>query len=259
MQSKNPVTIVSCFYAIPENQKRSLHNYAIWLGYFLKYIQLPLVFYSDGDMYNVIKCILEESKNGGWKLIKKPLEELEYGDESWMNYWRSCVKGGMNGRVNSPHVFQIWANKLTFLEEVSTENPFDSEYFYWCDSCCWRDEAFTENYLSSWKLPLTPGFHCAWIGEYSQNLKPLDILLNGKNPTIAGGVIGGDKSMLSFIKLAFQYTYIIAKKYMLVDLNDQHILAASTIGVKGVHYWFCKEYKLPEGGDPWFLFQYLIR
>lgn len=252
------VTIVTAFYIIPENRKRRLEDYCYWISLFLNYIQYPIVFYSDGPIADTIDSLKKQSQpNAPWLLIKRPLESLEFQGPDWETYWTDCCNKRTNGNVNSPNVYRIWANKLILLDEVCKKNPFNTKHFYWCDSACWRNEEFASLVGKSWKLPLTPGFHCTWLDNLHTFQSSEEILLQGNKPTIAGAIYGGTSETIGEIKKRFCLFYEAARRHNLLDLNDQGILAATVLNMKNVHHWNAKDYPIVQYGDPWFLFQYL--
>jgi hypothetical protein len=253
------VTIVSCFYLIPENEKRGTHDYCYWLSIFLNYIRHPIVFFSDGAMADTIDSLKRIAHpNAPWKLIRRPLEKLAFQTPEWEEYWKRCCEKGTNGKVKSPNVYRIWANKLYLLDEVAKENPFNTKHFYWCDGACWRNEDLAKVAGPIWQLPLSPGFHCTWIKKRDEFNKPEEILLEGATGTIAGGIFGGTADTIPHIKEKFTLYYEAARRHNLIDLNDQGILAAAVWNEKDVYKWNSEDYPIYEGGDSWFLFQYLF-
>ena len=252
------ITIVSCFYIIPENKKRRLEDYCYWLSLFLNYIPYPIVFFSDGAIADTIDSLKQTSQpNAPWICIRRPLESLEFQGLEWDTYWSDCCKKGTNGKVNSPNVYRIWANKLILLEEVSKKNPFHTSHFYWCDAACWRNEEFASVIGRNWKLPLTPGFHCTWLDNLHTFQSSEEILLQGNMPTIAGAIFGGTSETIELVKKRFCLMYEAARRHSLLDLNDQGVLAASVFNMPNIHNWEAKKYPVIPYGDPWFLFQYL--
>jgi hypothetical protein len=223
------ITIVSCFYYIPENQKRTIEEYLYWMNNFLKYVDHPMVFFSDGQIADEIeKFRLSQLPKVPFQLIRKPLEELKFGEKDWIDYWSLCCKEGANGAVNSPNVYRIWTNKLWFLSEVIEKNPFNTNTFYWCDAGCWRNEEIARTYGPSWALPEKEGFHVSWLDNFG-SLTPEEILVKPNTVTLAAGLIGGSPKQILLVKDVYEKIYKKAKEINLTHINDQHILASALI------------------------------
>jgi hypothetical protein len=223
------ITIVSCFYYIPENQKRTIEEYMSWLTLFLLYVDYPMVIYSYGEAADVIeKFRLTHHPNIPFQLIRRPLEELAFGGESWMTYWKNCCDEGANGPVHSPYVYRIWANKLTFVSEVIEKNPFGTDYFYWCDAGCWRNEEIARTYGASWALPEKEGFHVSWLDNFG-TLTPNEILTRKNTVTLAAGLFGGSPKEIKLVKEVYEKIYEAVKQKNITHLVDQNVLAATLI------------------------------
>ncbi len=133
--SKWPVTIVTCFYKIPGNTKRSLKQYRDWMANFFE-IRTPKVIFTDRETYrdfftsrtagNVRYVFVDWQKFLCWGLYDKFVESAD--DEA---KWRLNM---------------LWNEKIHFVRRAIGLNLYGSEFFVWTDIGCFRDSRYNRFY-----------------------------------------------------------------------------------------------------------------
>ena len=191
--------------------KHSLGEYMSWIQNFLKYVDTPIVMFSDGEiMEHLIKMREEAGLSNKFCLIQKPFESLKFSSPEWIASWEKQVSMSSYSHIHNHELFRTWANKAFFVEEAMEQNPFQSDLFVWCDAGCWRDELSARICGPSWPLPekITPKrLHILamssvdpWIEKVATlpqeitHKKLVETLNTSNTLTIGGTILLGDKA-----------------------------------------------------------------
>jgi hypothetical protein len=273
MTSSYPTTIVSCYYHIPGNTKRTPQQYKAWIHNFLTTCQTPIVMFSDGPEALDLDA-LRKLTGYPWLLIKKPINTLSYTTKEDMDYWNWCYEHDPFQHVHKPQMFIFWANKAQLVKEVILQNPFQSTHFFWCDAGCWRDKQLTSVYAPHWPLAskLPDRALLTWVDKYELLQKATEGFTTLEDYalcdtfrhrcTVGGGIFGGPATAM--ILFADCYTtllrlYQVNKKF---GADDQALMASVALYLerKGLALNLpC--YTTPpdiQGADNWFALQYLL-
>jgi hypothetical protein len=205
---KSQVTIVSCYYPL-KCSKHLIEEYTSWIKNFLFYIDTPIVMFSEGE---TLKWLCKMRDDAGlidsFFPIQKPFSDLEFSSEEWLKIWEYQNSLGSWKDQAFQEVYRIWANKSFFVKEAIEKDPFESDYFVWCDAGCWRNpdtaKIFGHNWPSIKALQpnrillltikdLIPYLHKL---KYS-DIKTIDDLVikipTNKEITVGGTILSGDK------------------------------------------------------------------
>jgi len=135
-------TVVTAYY--PIKSKFSIERYMEWASTFLK-IQSPIVLFTEGSM---VESILQRRGNLPIHIITLPFEELD----TWQLYqdkWREHVHLDPEQHIHSPELYAVWAQKAFFVERAIHQNPFKTDFFFWCDIGAFRDPYVSSIILES--------------------------------------------------------------------------------------------------------------
>ncbi len=242
-------TIVSCYYQLRQS-KHSPDEYMSWITNFLVNIDTPIVMFSDGPIYDFL-CDIRKQAGLFDKFypVRKPLSELEFSSPEWIEIWTKQVEKSNYKHLHNQELFRIWANKSFFVCEAIEVNPFQSDYFVWCDAGCWRDPRVAKVYGKGW--PSTVGFKAGCLTLLAMdNLLPLlkqldepgiqtleDIVL--KIPTycrvtVGGTILAGDKKAWQKWTPLFKDVLDIFIKNGLFAGDDQAVITSTILGLSKI-------------------------
>jgi hypothetical protein len=264
-------TIVSCYYLIPNNKKRSIPDYMTWITNFLTFCDTPIVMFSDGPIADEMDRIRHATFPSKWLLIRRPLDQLHFSSPEHMTYFAALETHAPRGITAD--VVKIWMNKTMFLNEVTTKNPFNTNSFLWCDAGCWRNASLASRYAPGWPRNPPSALSMTWVDTLAEvraitrQGRPASLedcvkrysLVHGK-PSVAGAIFGGSAEALQALADVFpKILDILMKSKIYVD-GDQEILAFSAIWLEQLIPvdLYDKFRHMPEGTDEWFLFQTIL-
>lgn len=212
-QDERP-TVVTAYYQIPS--KFGHEQYIEWAKNFLT-MPFDLVVFTDHEN---AKWIKEARGNLPMVLVEKTMEEFYH--YKYLAEYKEMAKQDIN-KKHSPELYMIWAEKLKFVKEAISLNPYKAKYYVWCDigvfrKLQYRDESFPSA-MYMWQDHMLFGL----INEFS----PKDIesgILDPEKDRIQGTMMMGDKQ-------AWRVYNVIWDK-MLADLiakkepvgKDQHVM-----------------------------------
>lgn len=134
-------TLVTAFY--PIRSKFSTEQYLEWAQRFMQ-LNAPIVLFTEPhlvDQFRAMRPFLP------LHVVAQPFEKLymwnQYADE-----WRKQHTVDHEAAYHTPELYAIWAQKSVFVEQAIAENPFNTEYFYWCDIGAFRDPAVSAQILT---------------------------------------------------------------------------------------------------------------
>jgi hypothetical protein len=262
IESPRKVTLVTAFY--PIKSKFPTDQYMKWATNFMK-LQAPIVMFTTPELVKVFKQLRNDT--GPLYIIAKPFEELD----SWVLYrdeWVAHHAMDHEKEYHTPELYAVWAQKAFFVEQVATLNPYETDYFFWCDIGAFRGESvekrILERFPSATNLPrdrillsainpLTAEdqiLHADGIrGEFSRVNK------------IVGGLWGGGKDACIRWKAAYEQMlirYFAANRFAGKDqsvmlsafLQDPGLATVVRCNVSDIDTWFYLEYLLSDIGIP---------
>ena len=262
-------TIVSCYYLLPNNKKRSIESYITWISNFLTHCDTPIVMFSDGPIADEMDRIRKAKFPNNWLLIRRPLDQLHFSSPEYMSYFAALETHAPRGITAD--VVKIWMNKTMFLNEVTTKNPFNTNSFLWCDAGCWRNPSVAAKYAPGWPRNPPSALSMTWIDSLAEvraitgQPKSLEecvkrySLVHGR-PSVAGAIFGGSANSLQALADVFPKVLDILMKSKIYVDGDQEILAFSAIWLQQIIPvdLYDKFRHMPEGTDEWFLFQTIL-
>ena len=120
--------VVTCYFKIKSKHPDS--HYISWMKHMLA-METPMVIFCDKESYPMIHA----QRPYFTKIIITTLEELhsyKYIDTYRANYEVD------HETYHSPELYVLWSEKIHFLKQAITMNPFHSDYFLWVDIGCFR-------------------------------------------------------------------------------------------------------------------------
>jgi hypothetical protein len=252
-------TVVTAYYEI--KSKFNKERYLSWANTFLK-LKSPIVLFTDESMVETFTTMREGRP---LHIIVIPFEELE----TWKKYqthWKEQLSMDPEAKNHSPELYAVWAEKPFFVEKAIHVNPFQTEYFFWCDIGAFRNPHVHSLVLHS--FPLTKYLEkdtilFQSIGDLTdrEKLRRKDgiygeaITSKWNETRLVGGLWGGGISACLEWRKQYQFTlecYFLKNRFA---GKDQQVMLST--------YMNCpilgKVIECSKGCiDKWFFFQYLL-
>ena len=226
------ITFASSFYHI--KSKFPIQKYKEWISKFItKNMNFYLVLYTDKNSYPYIEDLIKD--NPKVKVVFKELEEfyLYSLKEKWIeNHSKNILLNYTSWELN-----MLWNEKVFMVHETATLNPFNTQWFGWCDAGYFRDGSipYFPNSDKIKSLHYSKIYYClvgkdTWINKIksclsNKNEKGLPIEpIPANQVSIAGGFFITHKQNIDWyknlieqkIKLYFENEYLIKDDQIIV-------------------------------------------
>jgi hypothetical protein len=252
-------TIVTAFYEI--KSKFSKEKYLEWGSNFLK-LSAPIVLFTDSSISSEIKKIRGDKLI---HIIEIPFYELD----TWKSYkeeWKKQHDKNPEKNIHSEELYTLWSNKAKFVEKAISINPFNTDYFFWCDFGAFRNNFILPIILNSFpstKYLPRDKILLQSMGnlKHNEKIRKDDGIIgekvdeNWNEVRIVGGLWGGGKE--GCISWIHSY-YTMLERYFRAGRfagNDQNVMLSTylenpnlAIVVNPTLYYI----------DQWFFLQYLL-
>jgi hypothetical protein len=201
LKSSDTLTLVSMFYKIGGDKRRSITKYLELAKTFLLQLPYPLIIYSD-DIDVINFCI--KNRKGKLQCIqceynKKYIDKIKELQNTYI------INNG-NPSHETPEYVALQYNKFYFMENSIKNNPFNTEYFGWID--------FGINHVANIDVKINNNIHSNKIIQMCinpllcyelNNANGYKNLFNNIYHHLAGGIfIGHKKIMIEYCKLFFE-------------------------------------------------------
>ena len=252
-------TIVTAYFKSPS--KYTTTSYDEWITNFLTTIDNEMVIFCDRVSFDFISN-LRAPFASKTIIVVIEIEELYCSRMQFMEYWRKDIIRDNEKYIHNINLYIIWNEKPMFVGKVMKSNPFNSEFFMWCDIGCFRYKEELE--LFKKPFPSKEFLNSAKKDKmYFLNINPFyksdfEVLSNGLTKSfeyvnrIGGTMFIGHKNI--FEKYAdMYYNYLI--KYMNNDYfagKDQNIMASMYVLHPDL---FNLVTPVVGEGNPWFYLQ----
>lgn len=149
-------TVVSAYYNMQSKVDHEV--YLGWIKDFMK-LKCDTVFYTDSEVLTTLQQMANDQGKQNIKFVVLPRKEWvayqKYGEEFWK--WQRSIDTDnwlKNPDIDvdtqfipdhSPDLYCVWYEKMHFVQRTIVDNPFNSQYFIWCDAGIIRDPAWLLN------------------------------------------------------------------------------------------------------------------
>jgi hypothetical protein len=124
-------TLVTAYY--PIQSKGSKNTYLTWAKNYMR-LEAPIVLFTSPELETIFKIM---RGNKPIYIITTPFEELDMW-KLYKSVWKAQHTLDPEKRHHSPELYAIWAQKSGFVRDAWLLNPFNTEYFFWCDIGAFR-------------------------------------------------------------------------------------------------------------------------
>jgi hypothetical protein len=135
-------TVVTAFY--PIKSKFPSETYLNWCRTFLL-LDSPIVLFTEESL---VQTFMDIRGAKPIKIIAAPFESLPM----WVTYehhWKQNHTIDPEGFRHTPELYTIWAQKPVFVEKAIECNPFQTDYFFWCDIGAFRNPNISSTILQT--------------------------------------------------------------------------------------------------------------
>lgn len=139
-------TVVSAYYDM-----KSKFGHEVYLGWIKDFMKLKCdtVFYTDSESLSTLQEMAENADRQNIKFIVLPRDEWMayqlHGKEFWDRQREIDTDNTPSAPDHSQDLYCIWYEKMYFVQRTIKDNPFNSEYFIWCDAGAIRDPTWLPN------------------------------------------------------------------------------------------------------------------
>ncbi len=252
-------TIVTCYYRSPS--KHSLEAYDAWMTNFLTTVDNEMIIFCDQESYEQIMTLRKPFEDKTEVFIF-PLEDTYCGNSHYMPYWQKDIQRDIERSIHNTNLYIIWNEKSMFVQRAMSINPFETDFFMWCDIGCFRNSEEMPLFQKEW--PSAEFLRTARKDKmYFLNITPFEgrdftVLSNGLTRSfeydtrIGATMFLGHKDIFeTWIELFYKYMNLYMQNNYFAG-KDQNIIASMYV----LHPEIFRLVSPAEGqGNPWFYLQ----
>ena len=134
---ENRCTIVSCYYKSPA--KHSNKEYDEWMHNFLTTVENEMIIFCDEESFSKIMELRKDFQDITFVYVL-PLSETYCGNAHYQDVWIKDWQRDIERAIHHPNLYNIWNEKSMFVYRVMQLNPFNTDFFCWCDIGCFRNK-----------------------------------------------------------------------------------------------------------------------
>lgn len=235
--------VISAYYSIPSKQLPNFYYPNIQR--FFKYIQLPIIFFTDSQNYKILK----NWAGSNVLFIIQEFESLDIFSEFPEGFWREQIKIDPSNHHHTWQLGALWANKTRFVKQASTiDNTHD--WYMWVDAGCIRNDnwqSIISNFGNRY-IPENPGVYIQLLYNIPDN----KLYFEYPDVYVAGSHILLHKSYIDEYNKCYSK---MLKEYQLIKIPlimDQYIMASMSKHTPFIHSVLYN--KLTNVPDEWFFF-----
>ena len=145
-----PITLFTIWFKMDiENKAHHTYpQYYVWMKVWLKYLRTPIVIYTnDAAAFETFRSASDFCAI----IFNKSLSDLFIYKKYFKSYQKQFKQFGRDEA--SAEIYTLWNAKPYLLSKISMLNPFNSNYFFFCDIGVWRN-----NYRANLVINLQNGW-----------------------------------------------------------------------------------------------------
>jgi hypothetical protein len=261
MSSSSKVTLVTAFYQI--KSKFTVNHYIAWASQFLK-LDASIVLFTTSDLAPVFKQIRNDKNPGApMQIIQIPFDDLDV----WKQYRQEWIREHAKDReaaIHSPELYALWAQKAFFMERAIRANPYNTDYFFWCDIGAFRNSDIPQQVVRSFPsvghLKMSKGILMSSVNRLSEldTKRKADGICGDfeHKDMIVGGLWGGHADACRRWKSAYEamlIRYFAAGRFA---GKDQSVMLSAYL--EDPTLATIVKCNIPKPFDEWFYLEYLV-
>jgi len=186
------ITLVSAFYTFPS--KFPVAQYKVWIQNFMQLQSQKVIFTNQETLPHIQECDPNAQKTHYILVEIKDFLTSQY-DEQWKQHYEIDHE-----KYHTVNLYKVWGEKANFLHKAIESNPYNTDYFVWCDIGCFRNKNRMPE-LQYW--PQTRKIKNKVVFLQIQSFQPHELLNQHVIDNrfqfvnrIGGGIIAGHKDQL---------------------------------------------------------------
>jgi hypothetical protein len=193
----NDITIVTAFFKLEKNKYNS--DYIDWISNLLQNLNKNLVVFTCPEYYDIILDLRKDFKDKTYIILSSFEDFLVY---KYLNYFKNDLERDHEKNIHNIYLYMIWNEKLNFIKKTIDINPFNSNYYCWCDIGYLRNKNYISLYMRNFPniLNLTEDKIYMLNIDYNFTTEDFQNPFNNKfrylSNTIGGGFIIGKKELI---------------------------------------------------------------
>jgi hypothetical protein len=72
----------------------------------------------------------------------------DWATYKYLDYWNHCHNIDRENSYHSVELYMLWNEKTYFVKRAMEKNPFNSEWFFWSDIGCCRNDNDKNKFMS---------------------------------------------------------------------------------------------------------------
>jgi hypothetical protein len=191
------ITLITAMIKINKNKYNS--DYIHWISNLLLNLNKNIIIYTSIEYYELMQE-LRKNHQDKTKIIITSLEDFYM--YKYIDYLKKDLKRDHEKNHHNTDLYMIWNEKLKFIEKGMNENPFNTNYFAWCDIGYVRNNLYIDLYMRNFPDVRKLTEDKIYMLNIDYNFKEEDFKepFNNKyryiSNTIGGGFIIGNKERL---------------------------------------------------------------
>jgi hypothetical protein len=165
MSASDACTLVTAFY--PIRSKFVKEQYVEWSRTFLR-LASPIVLFTEEHLVPTFQALRGDRPI---HFIPLPFEQLKTWTPPLRAVWQAQQEKNpeRHSAAHTPELFALWAHKSSFVVHAIDVNPFQTDFFFWCDIGAFRRPDLPHEILE--RFPQT--LHLPRDRILLQSMKPL--------------------------------------------------------------------------------------
>lgn len=129
------VTIVTAFYSL-DLARRSLGKYQEYMQNFFTIRTNKIIFTNKHTLPLIKSCDTSHYRNITYVIVEIPdfYVSRKYPDAIWTKH----LEVDPSRNIHSISLYKVWSEKINFVMKGVTLNPYNTNYFMWCDMGMFR-------------------------------------------------------------------------------------------------------------------------
>lgn len=258
-------TIVTAYYNLKQNSKHTETEFEAWNARFLR-LSDSLIIFTDSESVTHIQELRSSSSHA--ECTQYILQELNSTFTAKLTNWRVQHELDPEKHVHRSHeLYIVWNQKSDWLAQAQMWNPFQSDFFFWCDMGQFRDELFVRTLeANNWFWIERPDFAPEGklvflsVEPFSQSEVSQDSkkhFISSLSDRLGAGNFGGRALAIQLWRQRYYSKLLEFIESGKFAGKEQMIMSSLCLDIPSLCY-LVESHALQSFGDKWFAMQHVL-